>query len=230
MRDSVVFYKSFRDAIKRLPQEEQLKAYDALFDYAFEGEETSEGIAAAILLMAMPQIDANNQRYENGRKGGRPKTEPKPNDNQSETKPKPNDNQTITETEPSVTNPEPNVNVNVNVNDNDLNNNSCPTEPDETEKDQDETTKEREARLQYNFDQIYKVYPRKERKQDGYSYYRGYVGSGRKINGRRWKLTDEQIFKAVKKYSKEVADKDERYIQQFGTFMNKTILDYVEET
>lgn len=117
MRDSVVFYKSFRDAIKRLPVEEQLKAYDAIMDYAFEGIEVEDGIAAAILLMAKPQIDANNQRYENGRKGGRPKTELEPSNNQTETKPKPNHNQTETKPKPNV-NVNDNDNANDNVNDN----------------------------------------------------------------------------------------------------------------
>ena len=50
-----------------------------------------------------PQIDANNRKFENGKKGGRPKG------NQSITKPKPNNNQ-------SITNPKPNENVNENVN------------------------------------------------------------------------------------------------------------------
>ena len=46
----------------------------------------------------------NNQmfsRWENGKKGGRPKTERKPNDNRTETEQEPNDNRTITEQEPN---------------------------------------------------------------------------------------------------------------------------------
>ena len=118
MRDSLVFYRSFYEAIKDLPQEERIKAYDYIFNYAFEDiEPDSISAASAIFKMAKPQIDANNKRYENGCKGGRPKkekqtkTKTKPNDNQTETKPKPNDNDNVNDNE--------NVNDNVNDNDND---------------------------------------------------------------------------------------------------------------
>ena len=105
MRDSVVFYKSFRDAIRDIPVKYQLKAYNVIFDYAFEGKEPNDlDTASAILKLVKPQIDANEKRYENGKRGGRPKTKPKPKDNQTETKPEPNVND--------------NDNVNDNVNDN----------------------------------------------------------------------------------------------------------------
>lgn len=55
--------------------------------------------------LVKPQIDTNNKKYINGTKGGRPKTENKPNDNQTETN-----------TKPIETKQEPNVNVNENVN------------------------------------------------------------------------------------------------------------------
>jgi hypothetical protein len=58
-----------------------------------------------------PQIDVNNKRFENGKKGGRPKREDEPTGNQKETKEKPSNNQ-------SETKVKPNVNDNANVNDN----------------------------------------------------------------------------------------------------------------
>lgn len=101
MRDSVVFYRSFAEAIKALPKEEQLKALWAVIDYGLDEITPEEyGVHTAIFLMAKPQIDANNKRYQNGTKGGRPITEQKPNHNQIITKPKPNQNQTITKAEP----------------------------------------------------------------------------------------------------------------------------------
>lgn len=112
MRDSIVFYRSFYEAIKEIPLEEQGVVYNAIYGYALDGIEPElSGIAKAIFLLVKPQIDANNNRYENGKKGGKPKA------NQSETKTEPKPNQDETETEP-------NENVNVNVNENDLKENT----------------------------------------------------------------------------------------------------------
>lgn len=73
MRDSVVFYKSFYESINELPPESALKIYNSIFRYAF-ADELPElfGIEKALFTVIKPQIDANNKRYENGRKGGRP--------------------------------------------------------------------------------------------------------------------------------------------------------------
>lgn len=120
MRDSVVFYRSFYDAIRELPEEDQVRCFHAIMDYALDdAEPDGTGIEKAVFLLAKPQIDANNRRYQNGTKGGRPKTEPEPSNNQTVTKAKPNNNLDLTETEPVVTEAEPNVNVNENVNVND---------------------------------------------------------------------------------------------------------------
>ena len=109
-RESMIFYKSFFEAIKDLPPEEFKRCACALLEYGIEGKEPTEnGIEKTVYVMAKPQIDKNNQRYENGKKGGR-------NANQTETETKPNDNQTETETKPNCKNAEPNVNVNDNVN------------------------------------------------------------------------------------------------------------------
>lgn len=108
-RESFIFYKSFFEAAQSLKNSERLKFYDALIKYALDGvEPEGSGSYIALYTIAKPLIDVNNQRYENGKKGGRPK---KPNHNQTETKQEPNHNQTETK-------PEPNVNVNGNVNEN----------------------------------------------------------------------------------------------------------------
>lgn len=93
MRDGFVFYRSFREAIRELPEEERLKCYEVILDYALDEVVPNEvGISSAIFKLIKPQIDANNKRYENGKKGGR--------GNQTETKPKPNTNQDVTKVEP----------------------------------------------------------------------------------------------------------------------------------
>lgn len=101
MTDGFVFYGSFMKALSTLPDDERLQAYDAICRYALYDEEpTCEGAALGMFYMAQAQIDANRRRRENGGKGGRPKTEEKPNDNLTITKPEPNQNQTITKQEP----------------------------------------------------------------------------------------------------------------------------------
>lgn len=73
MRDSVVFYKSFYESINELPPESALRIYNSIFGYAFADELPElSGIEKALFTVIKPQIDANNKRYENGRKGGRP--------------------------------------------------------------------------------------------------------------------------------------------------------------
>lgn len=100
MRDSVVFYRSFYEAIKELPPEDFKKSVCAIMEYGLdEKEPESTGIEKTIFLLAKPQIDANNRRYLNGTKGGRPKTKVEPNQNQTETKhePKEKDNVKVNE-------------------------------------------------------------------------------------------------------------------------------------
>ena len=95
MRDGFVFYRSFFESFEDLSKKDKLILFDALCNYALNDIEPElSGTTAAIFKLLKPQVDANNRRYENGKKGGRPKG------NQTETKTKPNDNQTITKTEP----------------------------------------------------------------------------------------------------------------------------------
>lgn len=97
-RDGFIFYESFRDATKGLPDDTRLLLYDALTDYALYGTEpdlADDAVALGYFKLMRPQIDANNRRRENGLHGGRPagssggdghtETEAKPNNNRSET-------------------------------------------------------------------------------------------------------------------------------------------------
>ena len=120
MKDGFVFYASWWEAIKNLQREMQGDVLTAIIEYGLYGEttESPKPIASAMLAMVKPQIDANNQRYENGKKGGRPK----PNNNQTETKPKPNNNQNITKQKP--------------------NNNQTETKPKPKDKDKDKDISE----------------------------------------------------------------------------------------
>ena len=113
MRDSMLFYRSFYDAVRDLDAENFKKAVCALLNYGLdEISPNTTGIEKTIFILAKPQIDKNNVRYQNALKGGRNKSEP--NSNQNDTKHKPNDNQTHTKCVPNVNDK---VNANGNVND-----------------------------------------------------------------------------------------------------------------
>ena len=125
MRDSFVFYSGWYMAISNLPEEERVKAYDAIMQYALFEEEPEPGtIAAAIFMMAKPLIDKNRKRYENGcrgadygKRGGRPKKEnpDQENKNPKETPNKPQENPKETPNRENKTRND-NVNDNENVN------------------------------------------------------------------------------------------------------------------
>lgn len=142
MRESFIFYKTFYECIKELPQESGYALYDAIFEYVFAGNEPNlSGLERGIFALMKAQIDANNKKYENGKLGGRPKKETNgfENENQNKTSGfenyQKNENQNKTETEP---------NVNDNVNDNIFNCKNTHTHTECT-----------------RFDEFYKIYPRK---------------------------------------------------------------------
>lgn len=133
MRESFIFYRSYVEALKELPDENRLHIMDAVLRYALEGEAPNlSGVEKAVFLLMRPQIDANNRRYENGKKGaesgskgGRP-AKNKPQENPEITSKKPQENPTET----------PNENVNVNVNDlSSLSNAPAREEADEVARD-----------------------------------------------------------------------------------------------
>ena len=96
MKDSFIFYRSFFEAISALCDEDKLSMFNAICNLALNQEETElKPLPNAMFKLIKPQIDANNRRFNNGKKGGRPKqkqTENKPKPNQKESKSKPNDN------------------------------------------------------------------------------------------------------------------------------------------
>jgi len=95
MRDSFIFYKSFYESVKELKTTEQIKIYNAIFKFQFENEEVElKGVSKSVFNLIKPLLDANNQRYLNGKKGGAPKN------NQNAKKKQPENNQELTEKQP----------------------------------------------------------------------------------------------------------------------------------
>jgi len=72
-RESFIFYESFGDAIDDLPDAEQLQLYRAIRKFSTTGEELElTGIAKSFWKLMKPQLEANNKRFSDGNKGGRP--------------------------------------------------------------------------------------------------------------------------------------------------------------
>lgn len=76
MKDSMVFYRSFYEALKDLPDSDRLAIYDAIFSYGLDLKEVElKGITSVIWKLVKPNIEANIRRYENGKKGAKAKQE-----------------------------------------------------------------------------------------------------------------------------------------------------------
>lgn len=72
-RGSFVFYRSFYEGLSALNDADRLAAYDAIVRYGLDGVNEAEGVAAAVLALVRPILDANNRKVEAGRKGGQAK-------------------------------------------------------------------------------------------------------------------------------------------------------------
>lgn len=116
MRDSFIFYRSFYEATKILPDKKRLKIYEMIIELGLNNHkiEEKDELIKSLFTLIEPQITANNDRYNNGKKGGAPKG----NQNAKKT------TQKTTKTTIGYFEKQPNnnvnenENVNVNVNDN----------------------------------------------------------------------------------------------------------------
>lgn len=105
-RDSMIFYRSFYEAVKELSKEQQGEIYNAIFSYGLDFTEPNlSGVSKTVWTLIKPQIDANIRRYNNGKKE----------------KNKRNESKTEAKQKQEVSKTEANVNDNVNVNENDIN-------------------------------------------------------------------------------------------------------------
>jgi hypothetical protein len=142
MRDSFIFYRSFLKSIQHLDPNEQLELFHAIVCYGLDQDEPEMSrYVRAVWESIKPQLDANQRKYENGCKGGKPKP------NQSVTTTEPNPNQ-------DLTTPEPPHNLMYNDNGNDNGN----------EKEEG-IMKKPKRDSSVLFEQFWATYPRKTNKQ-----------------------------------------------------------------
>ena len=102
--------------------------------------------------------------------------------------------------------------------------NHCAPEPHDSNFDKEE-------QLKKDFEIIYGIYPKKKGKTVAFANYKLWVGNGKDVGGKRYKLTNRQIYLAVKRYIKqqeEAGQDDLQYWKNFDTLMGRQLLDYVE--
>ena len=99
-----------------------------------------------------------------------------------------------------------------------------------SDSDQNDEKKSSNDEVQKNFKIIYDSYPKKVGKSRGFDLYKGWL-KGRDISGRKVKLDNKQIWDAISRYKHQIEQNgtELQYVKNFDTFMNKAILDYVED-
>lgn len=81
-----------------------------------------------------------------------------------------------------------------------------------------------------DFEKIYEIYPKKVGRTKAFDNYCAWL-KGKAINGKRTKLTNREMYIAVRNYvaGQERAGTDLQFYKNFDTLMGKQLLDYVEE-
>ncbi len=107
MRDSLIFYRSFYEAIKELPKDIQAEVYTAIFEYSMNFNEVElTGLSKTIFTLIKPQLEANNKRFVNGSKAkvkqDKIETEAKPKQDVSKTEANKNVNKNVKDKENKV--------------------------------------------------------------------------------------------------------------------------------
>lgn len=95
----------------------------------------------------------------------------------------------------------------------------------------DSKNNDKEEQLKKNFEIHYGLYPKKKGRTVAYANYKLWVTTGKDVGGKKYKLTDKQIYNAIKKYirqQEEDGQDDYQYWKNFDTLMGRQLLDYVE--
>lgn len=184
-RESMIFYASWWESIRELPVVVRNEVLNTVVEYGIEGVMTSEQgqMTKAIMALIKPQIDANNQKYENGCKGGeygalggRPK---KPQQNPKETPEKPQENPRETPRKPLM--------IYDNVNDNDNNTLSLSLSQSEKEKTEGGVT----ATERERFFEIFYFRNAKHPAEEVERFINHYEVSGWRRNGSNRKVSNK---------------------------------------
>ena len=103
--------------------------------------------------------------------------------------------------------------------------NICAPEPHDEQSNKEE-------QLLKDFEIIYALYPKKRGKTVAFANYKQWVSkTGKDVGGKRYRLSNRQIYLAVKKYirqQEEAGQDDYQYWKNFDTLMGRQLLDYVD--
>ena len=103
--------------------------------------------------------------------------------------------------------------------------NICAPEPHDEQSNKEE-------QLLKDFEIIYALYPKKRGKTVAFANYKQWVSkTGKDVGGKRYRLSNRQIYLAVKKYirqQEESGQDDYQYWKNFDTLMGRQLLDYVD--
>ena len=103
--------------------------------------------------------------------------------------------------------------------------NICAPEPHDEQSNKEE-------QLLKDFEIIYALYPKKRGKTVAFANYKQWVSEkGKDVGGKRYRLTNRQIYLSVKKYirqQEEAGQDDYQYWKNFDTLMGRQLLDYVD--
>lgn len=76
IRNGFVFYRSWHETINMLSKEKGFQLFNDICEYALDGiEPEQDDILTPIFTNIKPNIDANDKKAKDGRKGGRPKND-----------------------------------------------------------------------------------------------------------------------------------------------------------
>ena len=68
LRDTMVIYRSFYEAIRELPKENQAEVWEAVFELGFNFNELElKGLSKTIFTLIKPIIESNIKRYISGK-------------------------------------------------------------------------------------------------------------------------------------------------------------------
>lgn len=149
----------------------------------------------------------------------------------------PSDNQVATNCLPSDNQLSPNCPTQVRLG-KDIYNICSPQDVERAHFDQNEQEKtvdaeekrNKQEQLKSDFEKIYAIYPKKRGRQKAFERYCQWL-KGRSIQGERIKLTNKEMYVAVRNYvrQQEAEEQDQKYWKNFDTLMGASLLDYVEK-